>query len=354
MDKGSRSGSGTVLLYGRSGDLRIEASFERGFEALGWRVERFEADPDAGGLSWWLQSRPGRRLSRRSGMLRRWGSRSRNRRLEAAVEELRPDLVFLVNGAFVMPETVERISREGTPVAVFHPDAPVCGNGNHRPEHIPAAREADACFVWSRTLRAQLEREGVENAYYLPFAWDPQVFPHVGAGEGAAESTVVFIGGWDRHREKWLEPVAERFDLRIWGPAYWSRRTRPGSPLRRCWQGSALRGRAAAKVLSNAAISLNILREQNLPDGTNMRTFEIPGAGGFQLATRTSGATKIFPEGEAGAYFGSVEEMLEKIDDYLERPAERQRMARCAHSTTEAEHRYLHRVDRILSIVGGQ
>ena len=41
-----------------------------------------------------------------------------------------------------------------------------------------------------------------------------------------------------------------------------------------------------------------------------MRTFELPGAGGFLLATRTAGAAEIYPEGEAGAYFGSVGELL--------------------------------------------
>lgn len=337
----------TVLLYGRSGPARLEASYARAFRELGWEVARFDADPAAGDLSWWLRSRVGRRLTKPSLRLRRWGARRRNGAFRERAFELRPDLVLLVKGAFVMPETVASLREAGIVVAVFHPDAPVPENQNHRPEHLPIMREAGVSFIWSRKLKTRLQEEGARRVAYLPFAWDPEVFPHVRDGRRTAPE-VVFVGGWDEHREGLLEPVAERFDLELWGPDYWGARTRRGSPLRDCWQGRALRGHEAARTVAGADIALNILREQNLPDGTNMRTFEVPGAGGFLLATRTSGATEIYPEGEAGAYFGSVEELQEKIAYYLEHDDERHAIAQRAHEITAREHRYVHRVHRIL------
>lgn len=342
--------SNTVLLYRRSGTERLGASYARAFHALGWEVERYDSDPDAEDLDWWLRSRAGRWLTRRSLGLRRWGTRRRNVAFREMALELRPDLVLLVNGAFIMPETVAAIRDSGTRLAIFHPDAPVPENQNHRPEHLPCAREADVTFIWSRKLGARLEEEGAGRVVYLPFAWDPEVYPQVEEpGEDGPE--VIFVGGWDPYRERWLEPVAKRFNLAIWGPDYWGTRTRDGSFVRNSWRGRALRGREAAEAVARADIALNVLRDQNLPDGTNMRTFEVPGAGGFLLATRTSGAAEIYPEGEAGAYFGSKEELLSKITYYLEHSTERGAIGRRAHEITARAHRYVHRARRIVETV---
>lgn len=341
----------TVLLYGRSGAMRLEASYARAFRAIGWEVASYDAAPNSGDLDWWLQSRAGRWITRWSLPLRRWGARRRNAAFRDRALELDPELVLLVNGAFVMPETVAAIRASVAPVAIFHPDAPIPGNKNYRPEHLPAAREADVTLIWSRTLGSRLDADGARRVVYLPFAWDPKVYPYLEAS-GRNGPEVVFVGGWDRHRERWLEPVAERFELEIWGPEYWGKRTRHSGSVRDCWQAQALRGRKAAQTVASADIALNILREQNLPDGTNMRSFEVPGAGGFLLASRTRGATEIYPEGEAGAYFGSREELVEKIGYYLQHPAERAKISRRAHEITERKHKYVHRARRILEAVG--
>lgn len=341
------SSTSRLLLYGRSGEFRLEASYTRAFRQLGWTVERFDAPATGDDLSWWITSSVARRITRRSLFLRRVGAGRRNERLVRRTREIQPELVLLVNGALVMPEAVASMQEAGATVAVFHPDAPVPGNPNYRPEHLPVARQADACFVWSRELATRLRNAGVSNTEYLPFAWDPRVFPHV---EEAAASgpEVIFVGGWDEHRERWLEPVADVFDLEIWGPDYWERRTRSGSPVHDCWQGRGLRGREAAEAVANAKVALNVLRRQNLPDGTNMRTFEVPGAGGFLLATRSDGAAEIYPEEEAGAYFESPDELLSMVRWYLDHTEERQAIAERAHAITAAEHRY---VDRARTIV---
>lgn len=352
MSEGRGRDQRTLVLYGQLGRWCLERSYARAFEELGYHVRTFDAQPGGADLAWWARSRPGARLSRGSLCLRRLASRGRNAAFRDRVLACRPDLVFVVKGTYLMPESVSSLRRAGIPVAVFQPDAPVLGNSAYRPEHLSVVREADVTFIWSRALQRTLEMAGARTVAYLPFAWDPKVFPRVDCGtvEGA---DVVFVGGWDPNRERWLEPVAKHFQLKIWGPDYWGNRTRRGSRLRRSWQGHALRGPEAARTVAGAKIVLNIIRDQNLPDGTNMRTFEVPGAGGFLLATRTAGATEIYPEGEAGAYFSSVEELLEKLEHYLARPEERGAIAGRAHQITAREHRYVHRARRILGSVPG-
>lgn len=346
----------TVLVHGSFALGRLAASYARGFEEVGCQVVRDDTRERDGHLAAWLRSRVGRRLTLRSLWLRRCGSRAWNSRLVRRVREVQPELAVIVKGEYLMPETVEAARIAGTEVAVVHPDDPLPESANHRPELLPDARAATCNFIWSRRLARRLDATGARNVTYLPFAWDRKVFPYVARhlGQASGDRTapdVVFVGGWDRRRERWLEPVAERFELEIWGPDYWATRTRRGSLVRECWQGRTLRGREAAEAVVGADIALNVLREQNLPGGTNMRTFEVPGAGGFLLSTRTSGATEIYSEGEAGAYFGSLDEMLEKIAHYLSHPEERRAIARRSHEITASGHRYAHRAGRILEVL---
>lgn len=343
--------TGRILLYAHAGRWRLGASYRRAFERLGWDVDVFDVGELAGDLHSWLRLRVGRRLSAGSLALRRLGSRRWNARLQDRARDQEPDLLFLIGARMVMPETVRTLQDLSGKVAVFFPDDPTPGASEARPEQLEVAREADRAFVWSRRLAEKLEEQGAGPSEYLPFAWDPVVFPHVSDPE-ALDCDVVFVGGWDRYRERWLEPVARRFDLRIWGPAYWGERTRRGSRVREAWQGGALRGQEAARVIAAAPITLNVFREQNLPDGTNMRTFEVPGAGGFLLSHRSEGATAIYPEGRAGAYFDSRGELGDQLARYLSAPDERDEISARAHRVTRHAHQYTDRARRILQATG--
>lgn len=341
---------GTVLIQGNFEFYRLGASFGRAFEELGWHVVRCDVRDREERLSWWLRNRHARRLTIRSGWLRRRGSRGWSRRVWRDARDADPDLVLVIGGNLLTGETLRRISDEIAPTVVFFPDDPFPGSTNHRPELREVARAADHCLIWSRSLVERMSREWKARASYLPFAWDPDLFPSEGASSPEGHD-VVFIGGWDRWRERWLKAVAPDFDLKIWGPDYWKTRTRDPA-VRRCWQGRALFGDEAATVIGRSAVVLNVFRRQNLPDGTNMRTFEVPGAGGFSLSHRSDGAEEIFPAGEAGAYFGTRAELVEQLDRCLASPGERMRIAGRAREVVRAGHRYVDRARTILQRTG--
>jgi spore maturation protein CgeB len=246
-----------------------------------------------------------------------------------------------------MPETLERLSGWGTRTLMFHADNPLPPSSNNRPETVPLALHCDAFMIWSRSLQGQIKELGVQRVEYLPFAWDPEAFPYIGLSATPSHD-VVFIGGWDREREEWLTPIAMQFDLKIWGPGYWQTRTRPGSILRRCWQGHAVSGPEAARILCDSRISVNILRRQNLPDGTNMRTFEVPGCGALAVSTRTRGALEILPEGEGGWYFSTPEQCAAVIAQLAGADDLRRQAAQRAHEIVLDGHQYIDRARRII------
>jgi len=338
-----------VLIFGDFRPDRLGSSFRRAFEILDCHVIRADTVTLGTELAPWLRSRLGHRATAGSLPMRRMGSRSMNQSLLALAARSKADLAVILNGDFVMPETLASIRSLGTNVFVFHADNPFPPYAPSRPEHLPSAREADCYFIWSRALALRLGRAGVRHVEYLPFAWDAAVFPFQ-SDRAKPVHDVVFIGGWDRTRERLLADVARHFPLKIWGPSYWITRTRPWSPLRGCWQGGAATGGDAARIIAQSRVVLNVLRDQNLPDGTNMRTFEVPGCGNITLATRSAGATDIFPEGRSSCYFDSTHSCLERVEWMLSHDAERRDMADEAHVTVKRCNTYVHRAQRILDI----
>lgn len=336
---------------------RLGASWARGFEAIGIEVVRFDIRAESARLGWLARNRIAHRLSIQSYALRHWAARGYNRALYDRVIGADVEFLILHNAAFVFPDTMIRIQRLGVKVIVFYADNPFPPHYNNRPETLPLAREADLTLIWSERLAARLLDAGVRDARFLPFAWDPEVFPYEEPPAKQWEG-VLFIGGWDKEREAFLDQVAKRFPLRIYGPGYWGSRTRPGSAVRKCWMGKELTGPEAARTIRKSAICLNILRAQHYvegkADGLIMRHFEVPGAGGLLLSTRSGGATRLFPEGDLADYFGDIEECLGKIESYLSDATRRRVLISRSHAEIDLRHRYQHRASEVLTIFGTQ
>lgn len=334
---------------------RLAASWERALQANGVDVVRFDLGGAFSKLGWIARNRYGHRLTIRSYALRRWAARRYNQALCETVIDSGSSALILHNGRFVFPETLTRLQARGVKVAVFHADNPFPPHYNSFPETLPVARQADLYLIWSERLVDKLRVAGVRNPRFLPFAWDPEAFPYAPPPPDPWPG-VLFVGGWDPQREAFLNRVAERFPLKIYGPSYWGSRTAKHSLARQCWMGGELGGAEAAKAIRESAISLNILRTQHVvderPDGLIMRHFEVPGAGGFLLSTRSGGAVRLFPEGESADYFGGVEECLSKIDYYLANPARRRAIAAEAHRQVALAHRYTDRMAQLLEWLG--
>jgi len=281
------------------------------------------------------------------------GAQIYNRSLAELVAVSKPDIVMAFNGEFLMPETVASVKQLGVKFIIFQADNPLPQHYNSRPETLLSARECDLYLIWSEALVGALKDLGIPAAF-LPFGWDDAVIPFQGSSR-TWDYDVSFIGGWDRKREDFLVEVARHFDLKIWGPPYWGERTRKTGLARRCWQGRALRGNEVARAMSRSRVNLNILRDQHYIDGKAsgviMRTFEVPGAGGFLLTTRTGEAARLFPEGETVGYYDGVSDCLKKLDFYLTNQQICQKAAIDAHALVDEHHRYTQRVADILSLI---
>lgn len=342
----------SIFLLGKFSPGELGSSYQRAFNKIGVRTQVYSPRESRDRLPWIIKNRVAHRLTIQSHWIRSRSLVKLNRWIERSVLESGAQVFLSLTLELISAETLRRIRSAGVHVVCFYPDNPFPPNYGARPETLPAAREADLCLIWSERLAGKLKNAGVRNAAFLPFAWDPDVFPYQNSQPQGTWPGVLFLGGWDREREQFLEEVASHVPLRIYGPPYWGTRTRPSSRVRRCWQGSDLRLADAARVIRESAVCLNLLRTQHIiggqPDGLIMRNFEVPGAGGFLLSTRSGGATTLFPEGDTGEYFSDTRECIEKAKAYIADEQARRSLIERAHAATTARHLYTDRASWIL------
>lgn len=344
----------SILIVGEFLHDRLGASYERAFTKLGYSVIRFDMPMEIKNLLWIVRNRLGRRLFKNSMFFRRIFSRKLNHSLINSTENALVRKVLIFNGEWVMPETIRVIKQRGCSVIIFHADNPLRPHYNNRPETLDIAKEADIYLVWSERLVNILRGIGIDARFH-PFGWDPEACPRVeDTFQVSSWKGISFIGGWDKNREKFLNKLGERFPLRIYGPKYWATRTKSNSKSRTCWQGFAPSLVESATIIRESAICINILRDQHKIngeyDGVIMRHFEVPGAGGFLLSTRSGVATRLFPEGISGAYFSSLTECIVECEKYLSNESLRSSIINSSKKVVAESHTYVHRANEILEM----
>jgi spore maturation protein CgeB len=309
-----------VLIVGNDGQVSLESSYRRALERRGSSTRVFDWWRDGTSLPRGLAHRPvGGRVA----------VRGANRRLRKLAARARPDVVLVFKGLFVTAETVQAIRRTGALAICLNPDNPFNpSRTSSGPELLRAVPSWDCYFIWGRFLVDRLYAVGARRVEYLPFAWDPDLHPHQ---EPSPEPRyeVSFVGNYSPHRERWLSSIAD-MDLHVWGNGW----ERVGPELRPRVRGTAVLARGFSDIVRDSAVSLNVLDPWNVP-GHNMRSFELPGCGGFPVSTATDELAGLF--GKACALFRTEDDLRTLVRAALEDPQDRQARARAAHDRVRVE-----------------
>ena len=287
-----------------------------------------------------------------SALSRRIDRLTMNREFARTASAFKPDAVFLLKGETIRAGVLRRIKDTLDPVMVqWYPDGPFNVEvRNATRDSIASIPLFDLYYIYARSLIQPLQDAGARRVEYLPFCYDPAMLrpPATVSEEDRARyaTDVVFAGTWEPMREWWLERIVG-VDLSIWGNSW--ERARSDSPAMRHWKGKAVYGEEISKLFAVSKIHLNFLREQNR-DSNNVRTFEIPGFGGFLLTQRSrEQAEELYEEGTEIACFETVEELIDKARYYLAHEDDRLAIARRGHERAVREHQAIHRLRRVVA-----
>lgn len=125
--------------------------------------------------------------------------------------------------------------------------------------------------------------------------------------------------------------------------------------MQKAWQGTEASGKNAAMIMRQSKVCLNLYREQHRfhgeYNGTIMRNFEVPGAGGCLVSPYNRAVEAIFPAEKSCVYFSENLDCIEKIERLVNDKVYRNQIAKNAHTTVSKSHTYQHRAKEILEIL---
>ncbi len=330
-----------VFLVGEFSFGALGASYSNAFEKLGHEVFNFDLIKEFNKVSPFSTNRYFNRL------FGRLFYPVINKILLDKVKQNKPDLVFIIKGNYIFPETLHYIKDKfNTKLYCFNPDNPFNLNSAASNDFIRKSIPFYDCyFIWGRSLIPELKNAGAQRVEYLPFAHDPELHYPVGVlgkEKKIFGSDIAFIGSYDKEREEFLMNLTN-YDLAIWGCG-WEKSLK----LKRHWKKRHIMGEDFSKVCNASKIILNHIRTQN-GNAHNMKTFEIPACGGFVVTKRTEEQCEFFKENEDILCFSNVDELKSIINHYLAENKLRVEIAQSAYNKVR-QHTYLERAKRVMDI----
>jgi spore maturation protein CgeB len=210
----------------------------------------------------------------------------------------------------------------------------------------------DALFFKDPYIVATLDRELRIRSHYLPECYNDRslgLTPLSDADRLRYQCDITTAGNIYPARIALFSQL-ERYHVRIWGnpPPRWMELGNTGRML----QGRFVADADKAKAFRGARIVLNNLNIAEIW-GVNVRTFEICGAGGFQIVTWRRGIDALFVDGRELVTYRDVPELMDKLEYYLAHDDEREDIARAGYLRASAQHTYAHRLTTLFNVING-
>jgi spore maturation protein CgeB len=170
----------------------------------------------------------------------------------------------------------------------------------------------------------ELSAAGCRRVVFSPNAYDPGTHrPPLDPMDCPKPITVGFIGHYEEARCSSIRRLCEEgIPVTASGPGWPEHRRRlPANAT--CLPAAS--GIDYATRIHKTLVNLGFLRKMNR-DLQTQRSVEIPACAGFLLAERTSEHLELFAEGVEADFFGSDDELVEKVRHYLANPTECRRI----------------------------
>lgn len=270
-----------------------------------------------------------------------------NKALISKVESFIPDVILVFKGMEVYPKTLEKFKNHGIKLVNYNPDNPFVfsgrGSGNKN------VTESIHLFHLYLSYNSEVVQQLVRNKVYarcLPFGYDFDGLEPVDFDKIDEILAICFIGNPDQHRVNQLNfLVHNKIPVHVygsnWKKYHLSSDVKVFAPLNR---------QNILTTIPSYRVQLNIMRKHN-PTTHNMRSFEIPGAGGLMLAPDTPDHRKYFDINKNVFVYSDFQQCLFQCRRLLEITSKESTRIKKSAQIQSLNHTYKHRVDELLNLV---
>ena len=273
-----------------------------------------------------------------------------NRKIVSLTLKTKPNIVIVTGGHRITGRTVKTLKHNGIVTVLWTIDAPL----NFQPI-IDVAPFYDHIFCQGTEAIKLLNHVGIKGAHWLPVACDPSQHKPVELSveeEKLYGNDVVFVGSYYPNRSELFENLLD-FEFAIWGPGW--EKLNVKSRLRECVKGAQTKPTEWSKIYSASKIVL----ASHYQDPQNRfpvyqaspRVFEALACGAFVISDDQRDVFSLFKNGEHLICFDHPGDLVEKIRYYLDHSVEREQIAQQGRREALNNHTYVHRIEKLFSIV---
>jgi spore maturation protein CgeB len=276
----------------------------------------------------------------------------------AIARKVKPDLVLVLNGVVLTAEKVVQLRKRGFKTAVWFTDDPYYTDWT-----VSIAPRYDYVFTLELNCLSFYRKLGCRHVYYLPFAVNPKAF-HPKHVPTSYQSDICFIGTafWNRvELIDRLTPYLKEKRVMIAG-WWWDRLPNYAALSDKIKLGDWMSPEDTASYYNGAKIVINLHRSVDDDSinfngkkiaalSVNPRTFEISSCATLQLSDVREDIDNLYTPGKEISTYVSHDELMDKIDYYLQHEEERQEMAIRGFARTRRDHTYHKRLCSMLSII---
>jgi len=265
-----------------------------------------------------------------------------NKELVVRAKKEKPDLILVIKGEIISPDTIKNLGSVGCPVVLWYPDDPRYTSSYVK--HILPFY--DNIFVVSKKSVKQYKEMGAKKVHYLPVGCDPSIHRRINSDiekDISSERDICFIGTYSSHRANTIKSL-DKFQIGIWGAFWWFGRGIKG-------KNPPTYGPEMFKIYNSTKIALNIHDQTDYGIKTNMRLFEAAGSGAFVLSDGEKGLSDLFEPNKEIVCFENKKNLIELVEYYLRETSERKRIADSAYKRAHSEHTYVNRIQKLIQSI---
>ena len=231
------------------------------------------------------------------------------------VAKYEPSHIIVFKGMELLPATLHVWKSKGIKLINYNPDNPFLfsGRGSGNENVSNSILLYDLYCSYDSSIVKQLQDRGVKSAL-IPFGFELDELEYQKIENTPEINRVCFLGNPDKERAKFINSlINQHIDIDLYG-TNWSQYIPSNSSSVKIHP--PVYGLDFWKTLRRYAVQLNLMRIHNL-NSHNMRSFDIPGAGGIMLAPRTADHQLYFDEGKEVFLFKDIEECVKSIQELL-------------------------------------